>query len=121
MRDDYITSGLLSTIEKNIHKYWSCYIDILHNDSENKQERVEAELQKSKFIVLLDSESTSKSNWVQRELKLAVDNKIKIINISVDKMKTESEINHLVLKAISQAKSDSRGCLSLSPSMPQIP
>jgi len=104
MRDDYITTTLLLKIEADVSKYNSCYIDFLHNDSENKQERVEIEVQKSKFLVLLKSESISKSNWVQRELKLALKNDIKVIDIVIDKLKTESEISHLVVKAIKANK-----------------
>ena len=75
----------------------------MHNDSKNKQARVETELQQSNFIVLINSESASKSNWVQKEIILGNENKIKIIDILVSKMKTESEINHSVLEAIREA------------------
>ena len=102
MHDDYITLSLLSKIAININKYNSCYIDLLHNNSRNKQKRVEDELHKANFLVFLKSESASKSIWVQRELELAIKNNIKILEIIVDKLKTESEINQLVIKAITK-------------------
>ena len=102
MHDDYITSSLLSKIAINVNKYNSCYIDLLHNNSKNKQKRVEEELQQAKFLVFLKSESASKSNWVQRELELAMENNIKILEVAIDKLKTESEINQLVIEAITK-------------------
>ncbi|WP_419721117.1 hypothetical protein [Pectobacterium carotovorum] len=48
-----------------------CYIDLLHNNSKNKQQRVFNELIMSDYFMAITSDSYHLSPWTQKEIKLA--------------------------------------------------
>lgn len=102
-RDYYINRELLIRVSKEVSEYGSFYIDLLHNNSINKQQHVELMLSQATLVVLLNSESINQSEWVQWELHEAVSKGIPIINITTtpDQDKT---INNLRSKLASEAE-----------------
>lgn len=46
-------------------------INILHNDSTNKQKRIIQEIDNSDLLILIETENVYKSQWVQLEIKRA--------------------------------------------------
>lgn len=60
---------------------YSCYIDLLHNDSKNKQQRVFNELISSDYFIAIISDNYHLSPWAQKEITLACKLKKEIIKI----------------------------------------
>ncbi|HIF9214741.1 TPA: TIR domain-containing protein [Photobacterium damselae] len=82
-RDPHINSDSLSSIVEPISKLGKPFIDLLHNDSSDKQKRVEEELDNSNLFVLLESESIESSIWVRWEVDKANSLGIPIIKIRI--------------------------------------
>lgn len=76
IRDEIINVDFLLNIERRINAIGSPFIDLLHNDSLNKQARVFNELMNSDIFILLKTKEILNSEWVEKEISLA--NKIKI-------------------------------------------
>lgn len=70
-RDKEVTVSLLEQVFKKLTPSGTVFIDILHNDSPNKQERVFQELDNSDLLVLIETENVYKSKWVQLEINRA--------------------------------------------------
>nr|WP_285467002.1 TIR domain-containing protein [Vibrio sp. D420a] len=71
VRDSIVTEALLQRVFESVAAFGSPYIDLIHNDSADKQARVERELRGSHVLLLLETSSTIKSPWVQWELDTA--------------------------------------------------
>lgn len=67
-RDKVIDRQLLEDASEVISGYGKFYIDLLHNDSQNKQAHVGHMLSQSDILVLIESCSIKESSWVQWEL-----------------------------------------------------
>ena len=80
-RDRNITKEFLLKLYSELSEFETAYIDLIHNDSENKQKRVFDELESADKIVLIETESVYVSNWVQIELESAKRLKKDIIKI----------------------------------------
>lgn len=78
VRDNIITLDFLRSIEKMLLMFGTPFIDLLHNDSINKQDRIEKELAKSNCLILINTILAKKSNWVIKELSIAKDRNIPI-------------------------------------------
>nr|WP_277869602.1 TIR domain-containing protein [Vibrio splendidus] len=72
VRDSMVTKELLEKVNKMLLVFSEPYIDLLHNDSFDKQARVKQELIKSDVILLLESDAISDSPWVQWEIDTAM-------------------------------------------------
>jgi hypothetical protein len=70
-RDKIVTKGFLGKINEFFLAKGEVYIDLLHNNSSNKQERVLRELNKCDELVLIETKSINESNWVRIELEEA--------------------------------------------------
>lgn len=84
MADKIITLDLLKKLRKRLEKDANCYVDILDNDSNNKQARVVAELLDSDKLILVNTPNCKKSKWVQLELSIAKNNGIGIHILNID-------------------------------------
>ena len=80
--DSHINNKTLRMVELSLSGASDIFIDALHNDSEDKQCRVEEELQSSQIMLLIKSSSIYKSKWVNRELKIARINNIPIVSVN---------------------------------------
>lgn len=82
-RDSVITIQNLQQLEVALSNIGQPYIDLIHNDSKDKQKRVEQELAKSQVVLLLKTSSILLSPWVQREINLAQNFGIPIKSINI--------------------------------------
>ena len=84
LRDGLVTIEKLRKLKELISQSADCYIDILDNDSIDKQERVVEELSKAQLVLVLMSPDLKKSAWVQEEYRIANENNIPIVEISIN-------------------------------------
>ncbi|PKH49210.1 hypothetical protein CXF68_00250 [Tenacibaculum sp. Bg11-29] len=70
-RDKIISLDFLTSVNDMFSEYGEVYIDLLHNNSINKQQRVFEELEKCDEIILIETESVFKSDWVKIEIEKA--------------------------------------------------
>ena len=85
-KDKILTKELLSLLFEKLSLNNHVYIDLLHNNSVNKQKRVFDELAKSEIILLITTDSINQSNWVNIELEYAKKMNISIVRIEIDKV-----------------------------------
>lgn len=89
-RDYYINRELLEGVCEALSEYGHHYIDLLHNDSIDKQRHVEKMLYKAKLLILLSSSSVEKSEWVRWELIQAERSFIPIVVVKATPNKNET-------------------------------
>ena len=72
------------SVQESLKPLGQPYIDLIHNDSEDKQARVKQELIQSDVVVLLNSASIKSSPWVRWEIDTAeqLGIPIKYVNLS---------------------------------------
>lgn len=96
IKDKEISFDSLSSISRKLKHIGNVYIDIINNDSINKQERVFYELDNSDIVMLLITPNVYKSKWVIIELERAKERSIPIISFTL------KEIETLNINSISQ-------------------
>jgi len=101
-RDSYVNSNYLKSLVDQLILFGDPYIDLLHNDSEEKQKKVENELNNSDLILLLSSESTQHSNWVNWELRQAKKIKIPVCKIKICKEIHINTVRNLINQKLHQ-------------------
>jgi hypothetical protein len=85
-RDRNITREFLLKLYNELSEFETVYIDLIHNDSENKQKRVFDELESADQVVLIETESVYDSDWVKIELESAKILKKDIIKIPYNEL-----------------------------------
>ena len=83
LKDGYLDTSVLSQVKELYRNSDSCYIDILDNDSVDKQGRVEQELQSADVLLLIETPMVMESKWVRHELNVAKNRNILIIKPKV--------------------------------------
>lgn len=83
-RDSSITKDVLITLSDKIRKRVDIYIDILDNDSEDKQERVIRELENSSKVILIETDNVYKSEWVTFEISKAKELNIPVVILLIN-------------------------------------
>jgi hypothetical protein len=81
-RDKEITIGMLRAFSEFLKKSGEVFIDIIDNNSMDKQNRVIAELDSSDILLLIETKSTYFSTWVIIEIERATLKQIPIRKIS---------------------------------------
>lgn len=97
VRDGKIDINFLGKIFDEICDLSESYIDLIHNDSINKQDRVIKELNNSDVMFLIRTEQIDKSEWVNKEISFAKKLNIPIIEFDYQ------ELIEKKLKPITQA------------------
>lgn len=92
LRDGLLTVDSLKDIKKLLSEYAQIYIDILDNDSINKQERVIKELVNSNILLVLRTPMISESTWVTKEYNIAIECNIPIIEVDANNINNMSEV-----------------------------
>lgn len=82
IRDGLISKEVLKKLQVAILDDCHVYIDLLDNDSNDKQARVENELKMSDFVILIKTKSIFQSEWVKREINLANEYNIPIVEFN---------------------------------------
>jgi len=100
-RDHYINRELLESASEVLSEFGNYYIDLLHNDSIDKQHHVELMLSQAQLLILILSSSVNESEWVQWELREAAKNDIPIISVQATSDRKET-INNLKYKLASE-------------------
>lgn len=80
-KDGKINKEFLFIVKNHINKRHHCYVDLLDNDSIDKQSRVINELQKCTHFLLIKTPETTNSSWVNIEIDLAISLKKKTLEI----------------------------------------
>jgi hypothetical protein len=86
-QDKEVTSELLLLYSIELNKNGEAFIDLLHNDSIDKQGRVLSELDSSDILILIETDNVYNSKWVSVELNRAEANNIPIRKIKVKELK----------------------------------
>jgi hypothetical protein len=81
IRDKQVTENMLKAFAQSLTAFGKVYIDLLDNDSEEKQARLLSELHNSDLFLLIESREVYSSPWVQLEIKQAKLKGIKIHSI----------------------------------------
>lgn len=89
LKDGYLDKSILLQVKKLYQNSTSCYIDIIDNDSRDKQSRVEQELQIADALLLIETPLVMESKWVRYELEVAKNRNILIIKSDIDNIKNE--------------------------------
>lgn len=84
--DKEVTKDILSTFSKRLEKLGEVFIDIIDNNSIDKQARVFSELDSSDVLLLIETKSIYKSKWVSLEIERAKARQIPIKTISFDEL-----------------------------------
>tara|TARA_B110000971_G_C19956586_1_gene475932 strand:+ start:119 stop:475 length:357 start_codon:yes stop_codon:yes gene_type:complete len=86
IRDGKVDKDFLLNLESFSIGYGCIYIDLIHNDSENKQVRVMKELSNSNVVIIIKTDDVYKSEWVNKELNYAKESKIPIYELEYDEL-----------------------------------
>lgn len=87
-RDSEISLHRLNEVSIKLKQIGYVYVDIIDNNSQDKQKRVFYELDNSDVIVLIASNSVYNSKWVALEIERARKKKIPIIPFTIDEIST---------------------------------
>ena len=68
LRDAVVNNSLLSELYTALVKKYDIFIDLLHNDSIDKQARILNELKTSQYVFVLRTPLIGESNWVKIEI-----------------------------------------------------
>ena len=97
LKDGYLDTSVLSQVKELYRNCDSCYIDILDNDSVDKQGRVDQELQLADVLLLIETPMVMKSKWVRYELDVAKSRNILIIKSDIKNLIGLPETGHDIL------------------------
>ena len=70
-RDKEVNFDLLQSFSNELKKKGDVFIDMIDNDSDDKQNRVLSELDSSDVLVLIETSNIHNSEWVTLELNRA--------------------------------------------------
>jgi len=90
-----VNKWLLETLSKKLSKLGDIYIDLINNDSDDKQARVMYELNNCDVFILLETKNVYKSKWVNLEIETIKNKQISFIIVS--DMKINALINRDII------------------------
>lgn len=97
LRDGMVNKSLLSEICTVLVKKYDIFIDLLHNDSLDKQARVLSELKKSQYVFVLKTPQIGESDWVKIETDEAQNMNIPLFFIELNsKFSNDEKIKKIV-------------------------
>ena len=97
-RNNEVTINSLIDFSNKISSFGKIFIDLIDNNSEDKQSRVVEELKKAEILILIKSKSIFNSEWVKFELDSANEMNIPIIEFDINDIDnlTEQEIENII-------------------------
>jgi len=90
-RNNEVTITSLINFSNKINSFGKIFIDLIDNNSEDKQGRIIEELKATDLLILIKSKSTYNSEWVNFELQTAKQLKIPVIEFDIIKIDKLSE------------------------------
>ena len=93
-RNNEVTINSLINFSNKINSLGKIFIDLIDNNSDDKQNRVVKELEKAELLILIKSKSVLSSEWVKFEIESANEKNIPIIEFNINDIDnlTEQEI-----------------------------
>ena len=82
-QNNEVTLDSLINFSNKLNSFGKIFIDLIDNDSIDKQGRIITELETTDLLILIKSESTLNSQWVQFELDSANKLKIPVIEFQI--------------------------------------
>lgn len=86
LNDGHLNKETLQRLRVNLIRNATCFVDVLDNDSEDKQARIIQELELADALILIETPMARKSKWVKIELQIALERSIPIKVISPDQI-----------------------------------
>jgi hypothetical protein len=110
LQDSIVDRDLLSKVYANITSQLDTFIDLINNDSADKQNRVMSELRTSQYLCVLESPSIRQSIWVKKEIEEAHNLNIPIYYVPLDTKNGDNakKIVLFIKQHIMEDKNDSR-------------
>lgn len=102
MRDGSINVELMERVNVLLSPFFDVFIDLIHNDSEKKQERVINELKRSQYVVVLNTPSVDQSLWVKIEIEKATEQNIPILYVDLTGPICGAEISDYIAHSVIQ-------------------
>ena len=93
LQDSIIDRDLLSKVYEDISPQLDVFIDLINNDSSDKQNRVMSELRTSQYLCVLETPSTGQSVWVKKEVEEAINRHIPIYHVPLNTRSNDNEKN----------------------------
>ncbi|HMK17680.1 MAG TPA: toll/interleukin-1 receptor domain-containing protein [Chitinophagaceae bacterium] len=81
-KDEEITIDFLKSIADLLQKTGKVFIDLLNNDSIDKQKRIFDEIDSCDLLLVIETQNVYKSKWVNSEIARAKNKNIPIQKIS---------------------------------------
>lgn len=106
-KDSEVTLHRLNEISIKLRQIGYVYIDIIHNNSQDKQKRVFEELDNSDVIILIISNNVYNSKWVIKEIERAYKQFTPIVPFTINEI-INSKLKHYILKYILYQKNTSK-------------
>ncbi|HEY1194790.1 hypothetical protein [Flavobacterium sp.] len=93
-RNNEVTINSLISFSNKISSFGKIFIDLIDNNSNDKQGRIVEELKRTELFFLIKSQSSLNSEWVKFELESADKLKIPVIEFDITEIGslTEDEI-----------------------------
>ena len=101
MRDGHVDAKRLLDIDRLAGPTVTLYIDWLHNDSVEKQQRVEDELKRACAVLVLKTPALEESPWVHREMALIRAYEIQTSVVECGAQISWASVLHQIRKCIS--------------------
>lgn len=92
-RNNEVSVESLIDFSNKLSSFGYVFIDVIHNDSADKQGRVIDELMTTNLLILIKSESSSTSEWVQFEIESAEKMQIPIVQFHVNEIELLTEFD----------------------------
>jgi len=90
-RDNEVTINSLIDFSNKINSLGKIFIDLIDNNSDDKQNRIVEELKKADILILIKSKSIFDSEWVKFEIESANEKNIPIIEFNINDINSLTE------------------------------
>lgn len=85
-RNNEVTINSLINFSNKINSFGKIFIDLIDNNSNDKQGRIIEELNKTELLILIKSKSILNSEWVKFELESAEKRNIPVIEFDISEI-----------------------------------
>lgn len=92
-RDKEITRNFLEIFSQKLKGKGEVFVDLIDNDSADRQARVIHELDTCNLFILIETENIYKSNWVTTEIERAKSRNIPIHKVKIEDIKEMSTVD----------------------------